>query len=155
MEPDEVTLTSGILLPFGFGWALLAVLSVRFSDQPQWWAAAPAVFFGLIGGLMLIWPNRLVLDVLGWVWPPALLGLVVLMIIGAHRRLRSRTREWLVYPLLVALTLAALGVAMRPFRITRRSLSSSTWADTGCTCSARARAAPRSCWSLASEKPHR
>jgi hypothetical protein len=96
-------------LPFGFGWALLAVLSVRFSDQPQWWAAAPAVFFGLIGGLMLIWPNRLVLDALGWVWPPALLGLVVLMIIGAHRRLRSRTREWLVYPLLVALTLAALG----------------------------------------------
>lgn len=109
MEPDEVTLTSGILLAFGFGWALLAVLSVRFSDQPQWWAAAPAVFFGLIGGLMLIWPNRLVLDALGWVWPPALLGLVVLMIIGAHRRLRSRTREWLVYPLLVALTLAALG----------------------------------------------
>ncbi len=54
MEPDEVTLTSGILLAFGFGWALLAVLSVRFSDQPQWWAAAPAVFFGLIGGLTLI-----------------------------------------------------------------------------------------------------
>lgn len=54
-------------------------------------------------------PNRLVLDVLGWVWPPALLGLVVLMIIGSHRRLCSRTREWLVYPLLVALTLAALG----------------------------------------------
>ena len=29
---------------FAFGWALLAVLSVRFSDQPQRWAAAPAVF---------------------------------------------------------------------------------------------------------------
>ena len=59
MGPDEVTLTSGILLAFGFGWALLAVLSVRFSDQPQWWAAAPAVFFGLIGGLMLICPTGL------------------------------------------------------------------------------------------------
>jgi hypothetical protein len=58
---------------------------------------------------MLIWPSRPVLDILGWVWPPALLGLVVWMIIEAHRRLRSRTRRWLMYPLLAALTLAALG----------------------------------------------
>jgi hypothetical protein len=113
IEPDEVTLTDGILLGIGFGWALLAVLSVRFSDQPQWWAAEPAVFFGLIRGLMLIWPSRLVLDVLSWVWPPAILGLVVLMIIGARRRLRSRTRERLVYPLLATLTLAAVQPSLR------------------------------------------
>lgn len=109
IEANEIALTGGVLLAFGFGWALLALLSVRFSDQPQWWAAAPAVFFGLIGGLMLAWPSGFVLEILGWVWPPALLGLVVVMIIGAHRRLRSRTRQWLVYPLLAVLTLAALG----------------------------------------------
>jgi alpha/beta hydrolase fold len=109
IEADEIALTGGILLAFAFGWALLAVLSVRVSDQPQRRAAAPAVFFGLVGGLMLIWHRGLVLDVLGWVWPPALLGLVVLMMIGAHRRLRSRTRRWLVYPLLAVLTLASLG----------------------------------------------
>ena len=32
---------------FCLGWALLAVLSVRFSDQPQRWAAAPAVFMAV------------------------------------------------------------------------------------------------------------
>jgi hypothetical protein len=31
---------------------------------------------------MLIWPSRLVLDFVDWVWPPALFGLVVWMIIG-------------------------------------------------------------------------
>lgn len=109
IEANEIALTGGVLLAFGFGWALLAVLSVRFSDQPQWWAAAPAVFFGLVGGLMLAWPSGFVLEILSWVWPPALLGLVVVMIIGAHRQLRSRTRQWLVNPLLAVLTLAALG----------------------------------------------
>src|SRR4029453_8537477 len=34
-----------VLLAFAFGWALLAVLSVGFSSQPQRWAAVPAVFF--------------------------------------------------------------------------------------------------------------
>jgi hypothetical protein len=38
-----------VLLAFAFGWALLAVLSVRFSTQPQRWAAAPAVFFAVAG----------------------------------------------------------------------------------------------------------
>jgi hypothetical protein len=40
----EHTLTGMVLLGFALGWALLAVLSVRFSDQPQRWAAAPAAF---------------------------------------------------------------------------------------------------------------
>ena len=39
---EENALTGVVLLSFSFGWALLAVLSVRFSDQPQRWAAAPA-----------------------------------------------------------------------------------------------------------------
>ena len=38
----ENALTGVALLGFALGWALLAVLSVRFSDQPQRWAAAPA-----------------------------------------------------------------------------------------------------------------
>jgi hypothetical protein len=65
-----------VLLGFAFGWALLAVLSVRFSDQPQRWAAAPAAFMGL-AGLASLSGSAAVRDLLSWVWPPALLGLVV------------------------------------------------------------------------------
>ena len=46
MPAKEHVLTGMVLLGFGLGWALLAVLSVRFSDQPQRWAAAPARSWG-------------------------------------------------------------------------------------------------------------
>jgi pimeloyl-ACP methyl ester carboxylesterase len=102
-------LTGVVLLGFAFGWALLAVLSVRFSDQPQGWAAAPAVFLALAGLISLLPPGSVVQDVFGWIWPPLLLGLVIWTILRAHRQLRSRTRRWLVYPLLVVLALASIG----------------------------------------------
>ena len=38
----EPVITGAILLGFAVGWALLAVLSVRFTDRPQRWAAVPA-----------------------------------------------------------------------------------------------------------------
>jgi peptidoglycan/LPS O-acetylase OafA/YrhL len=50
---DESELTGALLCGFALGWAMLAVLSARFSDQPQRWAAAPALFMGL-GGLLLV-----------------------------------------------------------------------------------------------------
>jgi hypothetical protein len=50
----ENVLTGVVLLAFALGWALLAVLSVRFSDQPQCWAVAPAVFFALAGLISLL-----------------------------------------------------------------------------------------------------
>jgi pimeloyl-ACP methyl ester carboxylesterase len=102
-------LTGVVLLGFAFGWALLAVLSVRFSDQPQRWAAAPAVFLTLAGLISLLPPGSVVQDVFGWVWPPVLLGLVIWTVLRAHRQLRSRTRRWLVYPLLAVLALASIG----------------------------------------------
>src|SRR6266545_1783885 len=43
----ENTVTGAVLLAFALGWALLAVLSTRWSDQPQRWAAAPAAFMAL------------------------------------------------------------------------------------------------------------
>ena len=46
---EENTLTGAVLFGFAVGWALLAVLSVRFSDQPQRWAAAPAAFMAVLG----------------------------------------------------------------------------------------------------------
>ena len=46
---------------------------------------------------------------LSWVWPPVLLVLAIWMIVRAHRRLRSRSRAWLLYPVLAMLALASLG----------------------------------------------
>jgi len=105
----EHVLTGVVLLGFAFAWVLLVVLSVRFTDQPQRWAVAPAVFFAVAGLISLLPTGSVVQQVFGWVWPPLLLALVVWMIIRARRQLRSRTRRWLVYPLLTVLALASIG----------------------------------------------
>ena len=107
IEPEERDVTGALLLGFAIGWALLAVFSERFSDQPQRWAAAPAAFMG-VGGLLLIGFGSNVHDVLDWVWPPVLLVLVVWMFVSAHRHLRSRSRRWLLYPVFALLALASV-----------------------------------------------
>ena len=105
----ENVLTGVVLLAFSSGWALLAVLSVRLTDQPQQWAVAPAAFMAVAGLISLLPPGSVVQDVFGWVWPPLLLGLVVWMIIRARRQLRSRSGHWLLYPVLAVLMLASIG----------------------------------------------
>jgi pimeloyl-ACP methyl ester carboxylesterase len=105
---EERALTGGVLLAFALGWGLLAVLSVRFGDQPQRWAAAPAAFMGLTGVAALS-GSAAVHRVLDWVWPPVLLALVVWTFLRARQRLRSRSRRWVVYPVLAVLGLAAVG----------------------------------------------
>ena len=105
---EESALTGALLCGFAMGWAMLAVLSIRFTDQPQRWAAAPALFMGL-GGLLLVVFGSSVHEVLSWVWPPALLALVVGMVIGIRRQLRSRAGRWLLYPLIGVLAISAVG----------------------------------------------
>ncbi len=105
---DEDFSTAMVLIGFALGWALMAVLSTRFTDQPQRWAVAPAIFMVLSGVLVLVAPDAMV-DALGWVWPPALLVLVVWVWTRARRELHSRTRVWLLNPVLVILVLFALG----------------------------------------------
>ena len=87
---------------------MLCVLSVRFTDQPQAWAAVPAAFMGF-GGLLLLLFGSSVDPVLSWLWPPALAALVVWMVVQAHRHLRSRTRRWLLYPVIAMLAVTAVG----------------------------------------------
>jgi pimeloyl-ACP methyl ester carboxylesterase len=105
---EESRLTGAVLCGFALGWAMLAVLSVRFTDQPQRWAVAPALFLGL-SGLLLIGFGSSVREVLNWVWPPALLALAIWMISRTHRQLRSRSGRWLLYPVIVVLALASIG----------------------------------------------
>src|SRR5919204_6199213 len=105
---EEPAVTGAVLCGFALGWAMLAVLSVRFTEQPQRWAAAPALFMGL-GGLLLVGFGAPVHQVLSWVWPPALLALAVWMVVRVRRQLRSRGGRWLLYPVIATLALASIG----------------------------------------------
>jgi pimeloyl-ACP methyl ester carboxylesterase len=106
----EAVITGGLLLGFAVGWALLAVLSARFTHRPQRWAAVPAAAMGISGaGLIALAPGAGTLSALGWVWPPLLLVLVTWMIVRARRRPASRLQPWLLYPIFAALALTAIG----------------------------------------------
>ncbi len=102
-------LTGAVLLGFAFGWALLAVLSGRFTDRPQRWAAAPAVFLAIAGLISILGSDTVVERGFRWVWPPVLLVIVVWSITRARRQTPGRARRWLVYPLLAGLGLSAIG----------------------------------------------
>jgi pimeloyl-ACP methyl ester carboxylesterase len=102
-------LTSVVLLGFAVGWALLAVLSVQFTDRPQRWAAAPAASLTVAGLVSLLGADTVVGQAFRWAWPPVLLVVVVWSIFRARRQMPRRARRWLVYPLLAGLGLSAIG----------------------------------------------
>jgi pimeloyl-ACP methyl ester carboxylesterase len=105
---EERAVTGAVLCGFALGWAMLAVLSVRFTDQPQRWPAVPALFMGL-GGLLLVAFGSSAHRVLDWVWPPALLALAIWTVVRVRRELHSRSGRRLLYPLLAFLALASVG----------------------------------------------
>jgi pimeloyl-ACP methyl ester carboxylesterase len=112
----EHVITGSVLLAFALGWAMLAVLSERWTNQPQRWAIAPAAFMAFTGTTVLVLaPTG---NQLGWVWPPVVVALVIWMTVHARRELHSRTRVWLVYPLFGALLLSALGGVYETYRET-------------------------------------
>jgi pimeloyl-ACP methyl ester carboxylesterase len=116
IAPTEAGVTGAFLCGLALGWAMLAVLSVRFTDQPQRWAAAPALFMGL-SGLLLVTLGSSAHEVLSWVWPPALLALVIWMLVRARRQLRSPSRRWLLHPVLAVLALASISGGYETVRV--------------------------------------
>lgn len=90
-------LTGVVLLGFALGWALLAVLSVRLTDQPQRWTAAPAGFT-TVASLSALGGFAGVQAVLSWVWPPALLGLGVLDVPAGPRSAAQSKRTMAAVP---------------------------------------------------------
>src|SRR5438270_7035950 len=106
---QEHVIMGTALLGWALGWALLAVLSIRWTDQPQRWAIVPAVLMALAGASLLIFrPDATAFNVLGWIWPPALIALAVWMTMQARRHLRSLTRRLMLYPLFVAIFIAGV-----------------------------------------------
>jgi pimeloyl-ACP methyl ester carboxylesterase len=108
----ESAVTGSVLCGFALGWAMLAVLSVRFTDQPQRWAYAPALLLG-VGGLLLVAFGSPAHRILDWVWPPAMLALAIWMFVRVHRRLRGRPARGLIYTVTAMLALASVGGAFQ------------------------------------------
>jgi pimeloyl-ACP methyl ester carboxylesterase len=105
----EHVITGTALLGFALGWALLALLSTRWTSQPQRWALVPAAVLAGIGlVLVLLAPGASGMTVLGWVWPPILLVLAGWMPRQARRHLAGWTRPWLIYPVCVLTGLVAV-----------------------------------------------
>jgi pimeloyl-ACP methyl ester carboxylesterase len=106
----EPVISGVALLAFALGWALLAWLSDRRTDQPQRWAYVPAIFMGVLGvAHLVIRPSDGVLRAFGWVWPIAAAGLAIWMIIQSRRSLHNWSRPLILYPFLAVLLLAAFG----------------------------------------------
>jgi pimeloyl-ACP methyl ester carboxylesterase len=127
IPPTEAGLTGAVLCGLAVGWGLLAVLSTRFTDQPQRWATAPALAMGL-SGLLMIALGSPALELLSRVWPPVMLALALWMLHRARLRLHSSARRWLVYPVLGILALASLGGG---YQSVRSAVDASTHAMPG------------------------
>jgi len=109
---DEYAITGTALLGFALGWAMLAVLSMRLTDQPQRWAFVPAAGMAATGlGLLVLAPGDAGLTSAGWVWPAALLMLAVWMGSRVRRCVAARSGRWLLYPVVAVMAAAAVGGA--------------------------------------------
>ncbi|GAA2155718.1 hypothetical protein GCM10009844_43200 [Nocardioides koreensis] len=111
----ESAITGALLCGFAFGWAVLFLLSRRLTDQPQLWAAIPALFMGL-GGLLLLAFGSPMREVLSWAWPPMVLALVVWMVIRVRRDMRGRGGRVLLYIVFTILALSAVGGGWQTLR---------------------------------------
>lgn len=105
----EHVISGSALLAFAGGWAMLALLSARFTSQPQRWARVPAVGMAAAGLTLLVaQPDDQALNTAGWVWPPLALALAVWTLVQLRRSLNGRVR-WLLYPIVASLVIGSVG----------------------------------------------
>lgn len=116
---QEHVITGSALLAFACGWAMLAGLSRRMTNQPQTWAFVPGTFMAVAGiSLVVFSPGESALNASGWVWPPALLAIVVWTVVQMRRALAGRVR-WLLYPVVAALALGSVGGFFETIAVSR------------------------------------
>ncbi len=108
----EPVITGAGLVGLASGWALLAMLTTRWTSQPQRWAAVPAAVMATTGvALLAVTPGNDVLTTAGWVWPPAALVLAIWMARAARRATTGRSR-WLLYSAIALAAVTAVGGAV-------------------------------------------
>ncbi|HEY7626023.1 MAG TPA: alpha/beta hydrolase [Ilumatobacteraceae bacterium] len=124
----EPVITGCALLAFAGGWALLALLTARFTSHSQRWAWAPAAVMAAAGlTLVTTQPGDGALDAAGWVWPPIMVFLAVWMFVRVRRGFAGRVR-WLLYPVVLSLAIASVGAM---FETAMRGHDDSTYAAPG------------------------
>ena len=105
----EATTTGLLLLAFGFGWALMAFLTVRRTRQPQRWAYVPAAAMGATGAaLVVLDPGNQTMTALNWVWPPLMVALAV-WIFTQVRRSVTGAATWVLIAVTSVLVLTSVG----------------------------------------------
>ena len=105
----EPIITGALLVGFGFGWALMAVVTVRRTRQPQRWAAVPAFAMGTTGiALIVLTPGNEALTALNWVWPPVMVALSGWVFVQVRRAVPGKSR-WLLIGVTAVLVLASVG----------------------------------------------
>jgi pimeloyl-ACP methyl ester carboxylesterase len=105
----ESIITGSMLLGFGIGWGLIAILTSRLTNRPQRWAAVPAAAMGATGlALVAFAPGNDAMTTLSWVWPPVVLALSV-WIFAQVRRFVTGAGRWMLLPVVAVLGLASVG----------------------------------------------
>lgn len=105
----EHVITGSALVAFAGGWAMLDLLSGRFTSRPQRWARVPAAAMAAAGLTLLVaQPDDHALHTAGWVWPPVLFMLAVWMVVQMRRSLEGRVR-WLIYPIVASIAVGSIG----------------------------------------------
>jgi alpha-beta hydrolase superfamily lysophospholipase len=108
----EPVITGAGLVGLASGWALLALVTTRWTSQPQRWAAIPAAVMAVTGvALLAVTPGNGTLTAAGWVWPPAAVVLAVWMARAARRATTGRSR-WLLYPAIALVAVTAVSGAV-------------------------------------------
>jgi pimeloyl-ACP methyl ester carboxylesterase len=104
-------MTGAALLGWAIGWALMAVLSLRFTHEQKRWALVPAGVFGASGVLLIAFaPAAPEMSVLAWIWPVPVFLLAAWLIRRVRRDVAGRSR-WLLYPVVGVLALLGVGGA--------------------------------------------
>lgn len=105
----EATITGALLLGFGFGWALMATLTVRRTRQPQWWAVVPAVVMGAAGTALVVFtPANQTMTALNWVWPPLMVALTGWMFVQTRHSVTGKAR-WMLTAVIAVLAVSSIG----------------------------------------------
>lgn len=74
------------LLSFSAGWALMALLSVFTEGGFRWWPLVPGGIIAAVGAALMAGPQGLqLLSYMNYVWPLALMGLGVFLLLRRNR----------------------------------------------------------------------
>jgi pimeloyl-ACP methyl ester carboxylesterase len=113
----EAATTGMVLVGFAVGWALMGLLTVGRTREPQRWAYVPATVMGLIGAALVVSaPGDSTMTAMNWVWPPVMAALAVWMFAQVRRSVTGKA-WWVLYPVISVLVLVSLGATYANVKI--------------------------------------